>query len=151
VETKRFVGSTVNVIFTRQTCGQHSSRAAESKRRALGNYFSERICYMFLMSKCRGDRDLGLCTLWVLAKKEPLRNVDWQKKKCFARRKNRNLTLRSVFSQVPKKCIDLDLGPNFYHFVISIFEGRRRSVNIDSTIGKKMSSENRDLDDVSSW
>jgi len=39
VKTKRFVGSFVNVILTRQTCGQRSSRAAESKRRALGNYF----------------------------------------------------------------------------------------------------------------
>jgi len=48
VETERFVGSFVNVILTRQTCGQRSSRAAESKHRALGNYFCERICYMFL-------------------------------------------------------------------------------------------------------
>ena len=53
VETKRFVGSFVNVILTRQTCGLRSSRAAESKRRALGNYFSKRICYMFPISKCR--------------------------------------------------------------------------------------------------
>ena len=45
-ETKRFVGSTINVVLTRQTCGQRSSRAAESKRRALGDYFSERICYL---------------------------------------------------------------------------------------------------------
>jgi len=55
VETKRSVGSFVNVILTRQTCGQRWNRAAESKRRALGNYFPERICYMFLTSKCRGD------------------------------------------------------------------------------------------------
>jgi len=67
VETKRFVGSVVNVILTRQTCGQHSSRAAESERRALEKYFPEWICYMFRMSKCRGDRDLGWCTFWVLA------------------------------------------------------------------------------------
>ena len=40
VETKRFVGSTINVILTRQTCGQRSSGAAESKRRAPGNYVS---------------------------------------------------------------------------------------------------------------
>jgi len=39
VETKQFVSSTVNVILTQQTCGQRSSRAAESKRRVLGNYF----------------------------------------------------------------------------------------------------------------
>jgi len=68
---KRFVGSFVHVILTRQTCGQHSSRAAESKRRALGNYFSERICHMFLISKCRGDWDLGVCTSSVLALREP--------------------------------------------------------------------------------
>jgi len=43
VETKRFVGSFVHVILTRQICGQRSSRAAESKRRAIGNYFSKRI------------------------------------------------------------------------------------------------------------
>jgi len=74
VETKRFVGSFVNVILTRQTCGQRSKWFAESKRRALGNYFSERSSYMFLMSKCRGDQNLGLCTTSVLAFKEPQRN-----------------------------------------------------------------------------
>jgi len=95
VETQRFVGSFVNVILTRQTCGQRSSRAAEIKRWALGNYFSKSICYMFLMSKCRGDWDLGLCTFWVLAKREPLCNGDFWKKKCFACRKNRNLALRT--------------------------------------------------------
>ena len=36
LETKRFVGSTVNVILSWQTRGQRSSKAAESKRRALG-------------------------------------------------------------------------------------------------------------------
>jgi len=40
VETKRFVGSFVDLILTRQTCSQRSSRAAEIKRRALANYFS---------------------------------------------------------------------------------------------------------------
>jgi len=60
VETKRFAGSIVHVILARQTCGQRSSKASESKRRALGNYFFERICYMFLVSKCRGNWDLGL-------------------------------------------------------------------------------------------
>ena len=55
VEMKRFVGSFVHVILTRQICGQRSSRAADSRRQALGNTFSERICYMFLISKCRGD------------------------------------------------------------------------------------------------
>jgi len=84
VRTKRFVGRFVNVILTRQTCGQRSSRAAESKHRAPGNYFPERICYMFLMSKCRRDRDLGLCTTSVLAFEEPQPNG---KTRFFLRRK----------------------------------------------------------------
>jgi len=65
------VGRSVNEILTRQTCGQRSSRAAESKHRALGNDFPERIRYMFLISKCRGDRDLGLRTTSVHAFGEP--------------------------------------------------------------------------------
>jgi len=83
VETKRFVGSTVNVILTRKTCGQRSSKAAESKRRALGNYFSEPICNMFLISKCRRDRDLGLCTTLGLAFGEPQRSGDFRGKNVF--------------------------------------------------------------------
>jgi len=95
VETKRFVGSFVNVILTRQTCGQRSSRAAESKRRALEKYFSERICYdIFLISKCRGDRDLGLCTTSGLAFGEPRRSGDFRKKNVFRRGKNRISSLR---------------------------------------------------------
>jgi len=74
VETKRFVSNFINVILTQQTCGQRWIRAAESKRQALGNYFSERICYMFLISKCRRDQDLGLCTTAGLAFREPQRN-----------------------------------------------------------------------------
>ena len=88
VQTKRFVSSFVNVILTRQTCGQRSSRAAESKRRALGNYFSERICYMIIKSKCRGDQDLGLCTTSLLAFGDPQRNGKIRKKGVFRRRKN---------------------------------------------------------------
>ena len=67
VETKQFVSSFVNVILTRQTCGQRSSRAAESKCQTIGNYFSEQIYYVFLISKCRVDRDLGLYTTSILA------------------------------------------------------------------------------------
>jgi len=77
VETKRFVGSFVHVILTRQTCGQRSSRAAESKRRAIGNYFSKRICYMFPISKCRGDWDLGLCTYLSLENRSAMAKSDF--------------------------------------------------------------------------
>ena len=94
VETNRFVGSLVHVIFTRQTCDQRSSRAAESKRRVLGNDFSKRICYMFLISKFRGDPDLGLRTTSVLVFGDLQRNGVFRGKKVFRRRKNRILPLR---------------------------------------------------------
>jgi len=108
VETKRFVSSFVNVILTRQTCGQRSSRAAESKRRAIGNYFFERICYMFLESKRRGDWDLALCpTLW-------LGKIGWQNP-IFPASKHvffsGSCHCASGFQmQVPKLCIHLDLS-----------------------------------------
>jgi len=95
LETKRFVGSTVNVILTRQICSQRSSRDAESKRRELKNNVSEPICYMFLITKCRGDWDLGRCTFWVLAKRKPLYNAKFW---FFLRAKHvffRNSPLRS--------------------------------------------------------
>jgi len=69
VETKQFVGSFENAILTQQTCGQRSNRVAESKCRSLGNDFSEWICYVFLMSKCRGDWDY-ICALFVHLRKE---------------------------------------------------------------------------------
>jgi len=103
VETKQFVGSTVNVSLTRQTSGQRSSRAAESKRWALGNYFSEWICYMFLISKSRGDWDLG--------QRRPLRNGDFRKKRVSPAGKIGIWHCVAVFfSQVPKKCTDLGLS-----------------------------------------
>jgi len=50
------------------SCGcSYAERALwcrDSKCRALGNYFPVRICYEFLLSKCRGDLDLGMCTFW---------------------------------------------------------------------------------------
>jgi len=58
------------VILTRQTCSQRSSRAAESKRQALENYFPERICYILPMLKCRGDSDIGLSALFGYLRRE---------------------------------------------------------------------------------
>jgi len=121
VETKRFVGSSGNVILTRQTCGQRSSRAAESKRRALEIYFSERICYVFPMSKCRGDRYLGLCTFFVLARSEPLRNGNFRKKTCFARRKNQYLALRSGFLFAKTQKVHQPRSRSPLHFDIRIY------------------------------
>jgi len=59
VETKRFFGSSVNVILTWRTCCQQVAGLRKANfcfsSRALENDFPERICYMFLMTQCRGD------------------------------------------------------------------------------------------------
>jgi len=112
VETKQFVGSFVHVILTWQTCGQRSTRAAESKRRTLGNYFSRRICYMFLNIKMymrprsRAVHNFGTC-VWRTA-------VQWQnprRKMCFDVGKIGFCCCAAVLqTQVPKLCTDLDLG-----------------------------------------
>jgi len=49
---------------------------------------------MFIISQCRGDRDLSLCTTSVLAFGEPQRNGKIWGKNVFRRRKNRILPLR---------------------------------------------------------
>jgi len=61
MERKQIDRSSSKVILTRQTCGQLSGMAAGGKRRAVAFYFSVQIFYVFLMSKCRGESDLGLC------------------------------------------------------------------------------------------
>jgi len=77
VEMKQIVSSNSNVISTRQTCGQRSGMAAGSKHRALALNFSVRISYVFLISKCRGESDLGLCMTLVLSNRDPLRSADF--------------------------------------------------------------------------
>jgi len=67
MQTKRIVRSNSNVILTRQTSGQSSGMAAGGKRRAIAFYFSVQIFSVFLMSKCRGELDPGLCMTSVLA------------------------------------------------------------------------------------
>jgi len=111
VETKPFVGSFIHVIMTRQTCGQRSSRAAESKRRAIGNYFPDRFCYMFLISKCRGDRVLFLFSSSLLSFGKPQRNGKIR----FFLRQNTFFPgfchcAAILQTQAPKLCTNLGLG-----------------------------------------
>jgi len=109
------------VILTQQTCGQRSSRAAENKRRAPGDDFPKQICYMILLSKCRRDRDLSLCTISVLAFGEPMRNGNSRRNTCFARRKIGIWHCAAVlFLQVPKLCTNLDLSL-FYILIIGTY------------------------------
>ena len=98
-----------------------SSKAAESKRRALGNYFSERICYMFLKSKCRRHCDLGLCTTSGLAFGELQRCGDFPKKTRFDAGKIRFCHCAEVLqTQVPKMCTALDLSL-FYILILGTY------------------------------
>ena len=79
VETNQLVGSYSNVILTRQTCGQCSSKVAGSKRQAPASDFSVRMKYVFLISKCSRQRDLGLHQLLGLAERMTVRSSDfWQ-------------------------------------------------------------------------
>jgi len=92
---EQIVSSNSNVILTRQTCGQHSSRVAGRKHRKLEFYFSVRIWYVFSMSKFRGESDLGLCMSWVRAKRMRLRSADFRFKNVFGRRIRWKSALRS--------------------------------------------------------
>jgi len=67
---------------------------------------------MFLISKCRGDWDLGLCTTSVLAKRELQRHRKILcEKTCFDAGKIGFCHCDAVlFSLVPKLCTDLDLS-----------------------------------------
>ena len=80
-------------------------------REAIGNYFCVRICYMFPVSKCRGDWDLVLCTTSVLAFGDQMRDGKIRKKTCFDKGKIGFCHCASVLqAQVPKLCTDLDLS-----------------------------------------
>ena len=118
VETKRFVSSSVNMILTWPPCCQRSSRATEIKRRVLENGFSERICYMFLISKCRWDWDQGLCTTSGLAFGEPQRNGKIRKKKVFRCRENRILPLRCGSKKASKIVVHRPKSHSPLHFDI---------------------------------
>jgi len=53
------------------------------------------FCYMFLISKCRGESDLGLCMTSGFAKRMPLRKADFRFLNAFGRKIHRKSALRS--------------------------------------------------------
>jgi len=95
VETNQFVSNNPNVILTWKTCGQRTSMAAGSKRQQSATHFSMQIWYMFLMSKGRGERDQGLCTFPVLAKRMRLHSADFRSNPVFGRKIRRKSALHS--------------------------------------------------------
>jgi len=112
-QTNQLVGSP-NVMYMQETCGQCSSITEGSKRQALAFHLSMQIWYMFRISKCRREWDLGLCTFLGLLRDLPKEcgcaapTSDW--KSCSAAKFVRSRHCAAVFfSQVPAKCKDLDL------------------------------------------
>ena len=89
------IGCNINVILTRQTCGQRSNMASKSKRRALVLYFSVRICYMFWISICRGESELGLYMTSRLAKRMRLHSGHFWFKNLFGCKIRRKPPLHS--------------------------------------------------------
>jgi len=57
--------------------------------------FSVRICYMFLISKCNGKSDLGLCMSSEFVKGMPLRSADFWFRNVFGCKIRRKSALRS--------------------------------------------------------
>ena len=82
-------------MYTLEMCGQHSSRAERSQNRESALYFSIWICCMFVIWKCRGKDDLGMCTASGLAKRMPLRGGAFRFKNMFGRKNRRKLPPRS--------------------------------------------------------
>ena len=117
VETNKVVRSNTNVIMTRQTCGQRSSRVAGSKRRALAFCFPVRIWYyVFLISICRGKSDLGVFMTSVLAKRMRPRSADFQFKNVFGRRIRCKSTLRSRILFASTEVEQINTKHSSWHF-----------------------------------
>ena len=108
----------METILTRKICGQRSNISAKSKRRALGKQSFVRNWYMFLMSNCRGERDPGLCTFWVLAYGELLRSGDFRENPCLAAGKIGIFHCAAVFhTRVPNQFTDLD--PSLLYILVT--------------------------------
>jgi len=110
----------------------------DSKRRALENYFPVRICYEFLISKCRGDWDLGLCTFRLLSFINPLSDG---KIRFFLRAKRvfffgSRFYSAVLFLQVPKRCTDLELGL-LHNLILGTYSKFARKNNLLSLCARR--------------
>jgi len=108
VETNEKFFRISNVIFTRQTCCQRSSRAVGNKLRAVAFYFVEWIWYVFLISKCRGESGVGLCMTLVLVKRMRFHSAHFWFKACLVAKFVGSRHCAAEFSvQVLKSSTDL--------------------------------------------
>ena len=98
------------VIQTWSWCGQPAASARAGCGKQTAFYFPIIICYVFLISRCRGESDLGLCMTSVLSKRMQLHSADSDLKTCLAAKFVGSWHDAAVFFlQVPKSCTDTDL------------------------------------------
>jgi len=117
-----FLSALLSLVISMPEISERSARAlrngADVVREAIGNLFCVWVCYMFLVSKCRGDWDLGLCTTSVLALGERLRDGKIRKKNVFRRRKNRILPLRFGSPSASTEVVHRPRSQSSLHFDI---------------------------------
>ena len=112
---KRTNCSVVIQMWTWRGKSAASARAwlRERRGRAVAFCYSVRICYMFLILKCTGWSDLGLCMTSGLAKRMRLRSADFLFFNVFGHKIIKFVRIRHCATgfllQVPKSCTDLDL------------------------------------------
>ena len=127
--------------MTRQICGQRSSVVAGSKRPEIHVelrtvYFSVQICYMFSVSKCRGESDLGVCMTSGLTKRMPLRSGAFRCKHVFGCKIRQKSPLRSgILFASPEVMHTPRSSPEVMHTPIILLASTFK-VSIRRTCGK---------------
>ena len=92
---------------------------------------------MFLMSKCRGESDLGLCLTSGLAKKMPLRS-EFRR---IVRLNTFSISFRYAFAfflQVLKSCTDLDLTLRYISILLRTYSRFVRENKIIATSARRL-------------
>ena len=89
--------------------------------------FFVRIWYVFILSKCRGELDLGLCMSLVPAKRMPLHSADLRFQNAFGRKIRRKSALRSRILFACTKLMHRPTSDSFLHFDIKITHQIRKN------------------------
>ena len=118
VETNKLVRSNSNVMLTQKTWSQRLSRVAGRKRLALAFHFLIRIWYVFLISKCRGESDLGLCMTSELAKRMRLSSGDFLFQNVFGHKIRRMSALLSRILFASSEVMHRPRSDSLLHFDI---------------------------------
>jgi len=110
-----FLSAFLSLVISKTVRSERSARAlcdsADVVREIIENPFCVRIYYMFVISKCRGDWDLGLCTTSGLRLENRCVVMTSEKNTCFDAGKIWFCHCAAVLqNQVRKLCTNLDLS-----------------------------------------